>query len=161
MKKMILVATMLVVSTTLFAQRELNANQKNRELDPQERIENRVQRVSSQLMLEDKNEVEFKEIYTEYLTAKQNVMSQTKAQKPEAPMSDDQITQMIEARFDNRQAILDIDKKYFEKFEKILNAKQLQELYSKRGGKKKMVKAKGKQNKKEGKRDMRSRGGKQ
>ena len=52
-------------------------------------------------------------------------------------LTDDQIKKNIEARMDAREKALDVEKKYYGKLEKILNAKQLQKVFGKKDGFKK------------------------
>ena len=113
---------------------------------PEQRIEFRVKRMQQKLMLDDKKGAEFAALYKEYLaemtTCRPNI---TRGKE----LSDAEIKGNIEARMNARQKALDIEKKYYSKLSKVLNARQLQVVFGekqgfKKGGDKKFAHRKGK-----------------
>ncbi len=94
---------------------------------PEQRIEFRVKRMQQKLMLDDKKSAEFAALYKEYLTEMTTCRPNITRGKE---LSDAEIKGNIEARMDARQKALDIEKKYYSKLSKVLNARQLQVVFS-------------------------------
>ena len=101
---------------------------------PEQRIEFRVKRMQQKLMLDDKKSAEFAALYKEYLTEMTTCRPKITRGKE---LSDAEIKGNIEARMDARQKALDIEKKYYGKLSKVLNAKQLQVVFGEKQGFKK------------------------
>ena len=123
------------------------AQEKKAKPTPEQRIEKRVERVQKDLMLDDATAAKFAPIYKEYL------MEMSKC-RPEVVrgknLSDEQIKKNLKARMEAKEKAVDVEKKYFGKLEKVLNAKQLQKVFSKQDA---APKAGKKQFAKRGKRD--------
>jgi hypothetical protein len=104
------------------------AQEKKAKPTPEQRIEKRVERVQKDLMLDDATAAKFAPIYKEYL------MEMSKC-RPEVvrgkDLSDEQIKKNLKARMEAKEKAVDVEKKYFGKLEKVLNAKQLQKVFSK------------------------------
>lgn len=98
---------------------------------PEQRIEFRAKKMQQKLMLDDAKEAEFVKIYKEYLkemtTCRPNIVRGKE-------LSDADIKANIEARMNARQKALDIEKKYYGKLSKVLNAKQLQVVFGDKQG---------------------------
>ena len=114
--------------TFTFAATAQNGNG-NGKRNPEQRIEKHVERMQNSLMLDDAAAAKFAPIYKEYLLEKVNCRPDIVRGKN---LSDEQIKKNIEARMDNRQKALDIDRKYYGKLSKILNAKQLNVIFGKK-----------------------------
>ena len=149
---MILSSCMFAAGLTVVAQEKSGtASQK---LTPEQMLQFRAQKVAADLMLDDKTAKDFLPVYKEYLSDKmalykdvrkpvkpsgnQKQKMETKQQKPayNPAMSDEDALKYVERALERRQnkinqdqRLLDIDKKYKSKFEKILNPKQLKKLY--------------------------------
>ena len=126
--------------TFTFAATAQNGNG-NGKRNPEQRIEKHVERMQNSLMLDDAAAAKFAPIYKEYLLEKANCRPDIVRGKN---LSDEQIKKNIEARMDNRQKALDIDRKYYGKLSKILNAKQLNVIFGKKAYDKKFAHRKGK-----------------
>ena len=100
----------------------------------EQRIEFRVKRMQQKLMLDDKKSAEFAALYKEYLTEMTTCRPKITRGKE---LSDAEIKGNIEARMDARQKALDIEKKYYSKLSKVLNARQLQVVFGEKQGLKK------------------------
>ena len=112
---------------------------------PEQRVEKRVQIMQKSLMLDDAAAEKFAPIYKEYLLEMAKCRPNVERGKN---LTDDQIKKNIEARMDARQKALDVEKKYYGKLSKVLNAKQLQKVFGmkegfKKGGDKKFDPRKG------------------
>ena len=101
---------------------------------PEQRIEFRVKRMQQKLMLDDKKGAEFASLYKEYLAEMTTCRPKITRGKE---LSDAEIKGNIEARMDARQKALDIEKKYYSKLSKVLNARQLQVVFGEKQGLKK------------------------
>lgn len=93
----------------------------------------RAKQLSKELMLDDATASKFETLYKEYSEALK-ACRPAREEKKQAPAgrTDEQIKQSIEQRFDMQQKMLDVQKDYFAKFEKILNANQLERLFTPR-----------------------------
>lgn len=102
-------------------------------LTPEQRMEAQVQRMGKQLMLDDTKLAQFTSLYKEYLTALKNCRSTSEDNKVKpCERTDAQIQKDIEQRFETQQKMLDTQKKYYTSFKKILNARQLEKVFSTR-----------------------------
>jgi hypothetical protein len=100
-------------------------------LTPEQRMEAQAQRMGKQLMLDDAKLAQFTSLYKEYLTALKECRPAAKENKVKpCERTDAQIQQDIEQRFEVRQKVLDTQKKYYASFKKILNARQLEKVFS-------------------------------
>lgn len=96
---------------------------------PEKFVEKKVEMMQKSLMLDDKTAEKFASIYKEYLLEQAKCRPNIVRGKD---LTDAQIKQNIEARMDAKQKALDVEKKYYGKLAKILNAKQLQKVFDKK-----------------------------
>ncbi len=96
----------------------------------EQRIEKQVTAMQKKLMLDDATAAKFAPLYKEYIAELRNCRPELAKGKN---LSDEQIVANIEARMDAEQRMLDVQKRYFKKMSQILNAKQLQMVFSKKG----------------------------
>lgn len=136
MKKMLFTLAFAAIScTTLFAQNMPEPQKKQRKPVT---IEKQVNRMANQLMLDDATAAKFAPLYKEYLENLQGYCAQNCCKKAaacpksNATLTDKEIEARIEKRFEMQQQRLDIQKKYYDKFKKILNAKQLEKVFAPR-----------------------------
>ena len=131
-----LVAVFFLSCTSVFAQ-QYNRRQ-NQKLTQEERIELRVKRMQERLVLDDKTAAEFAPLYKEYMQALMECHPTVCTTKKCNELTDAERLKRMDDRFNCRQKMLDTQKKYYQKFKKVLNARQLEELFcthrnSKRG----------------------------
>ena len=93
----------------------------------EQRIDFRVARVQKSLMLDDASADKFASIYKEYLSEMAKCRPELERGKD---LSDKQIKKNIEARMDAKEKALKVERKYYEKLSKILNAKQLEKVFA-------------------------------
>lgn len=99
-------------------------------LTPEQRMDMQASRMGKQLMLDDTKLAQFTTLYKEYLTALKNCRPAPEDKKVKScERTDAQIQQDIEKRFEVRQKVLDTQKKYYNSFKKILNARQLEKVF--------------------------------
>ena len=104
------------------------AQEKKERPTPEQRVEKMVERVQKSLMLDDATAAKFAPIYKEYLMEKGKCRPELVRGKD---LTDEQIKKNLKARMNAKEKALDVEKKYFGKLEKILNAKQLQKVFGK------------------------------
>lgn len=90
------------------------------------KVEFRVKRMADKLMLDDSQKEKFVPLYKEYLEAKAACRPQLVFGKE---LTDEQIEANLEAMMDVREKSLKIDKKYYKKLSKVLDAKQLDMIF--------------------------------
>lgn len=90
------------------------------------KIEFRVKRMADKLMLNEEQKENFAPLYQEYLEAKAACRPQLVFGKE---LTDEQIESNLEQMMDVREKSLKIDKKYYKKLSKVLNAKQLDMIF--------------------------------
>lgn len=100
----------------------------------EQRMDMQASRMGKQLMLDDAKLAQFTTLYKEYLTALKDCHPTPAEPSAETvkpyERTDAQIQQDIEKRFEVRQKVLDTQKKYYNSFKKILNARQLEKVFS-------------------------------
>lgn len=124
MKARILFVTLMVAFTSFATAQE---TKKCNNPTPEQRTEQHVKRMQQKLMLDEAAAAEFAPIYKEYLQAKAACRPACVRGKE---LTDAQIKSNIEARMEARQKTLDVDKKYYGKLSKVLNAKQLNIIFA-------------------------------
>lgn len=127
MKIRILMAAVFVAISSFATAQEKKENGRP---TPEQMIEWRVKKAEKGLMLDDAKSAQFASIYKEYLLEKAKCRPEIVRGKE---LTDADIKKNIKSRMDAKQKSLDIDKKYFGKLEKILNAKQLHKIFSNKG----------------------------
>ncbi len=90
------------------------------------KIEFRVKRMADKLMLNEEQKEKFVPLYQEYLEAKAACRPQLVFGKE---LTDEQIESNLEQMMDVREKSLKIDKKYYKKLSKVLDAKQLDMIF--------------------------------
>lgn len=90
------------------------------------KIEFRVKRMADKLMLNEEQKEKFAPLYQEYLEAKAACRPQLVFGKE---LTDEQIESNLEQMMDVREKSLKIDKKYYKKLSKVLEAKQLDMIF--------------------------------
>ena len=128
----------LIVITILGAQMGMSAqnigNQKNG-LTPAQRIEKQTAHVVNSLSLNDATAAKFSKVYSQYLKELYDCVQQGchisfGGKMDRAKMTDAQIDQMLQNRFDRSRKILNIREKYYKRFKQVLKPRQIWKVYS-------------------------------
>ena len=90
------------------------------------KIEFRVKRMTDKLKLDESQKEKFAPLYQEYLEAKAACRPQLVFGKE---LTDEQIEANLEAMMDVREKTLKIDRKYYKKLSKVLDARQLDMIF--------------------------------
>ncbi|MDN0051409.1 hypothetical protein QVN91_00210 [Bacteroides caecigallinarum] len=96
---------------------------------PEQMMDRHVKMMEKKLVMDDATAAKFTPLYKEYLQAMKDCRPAECVKAKKAEMTDAEIEQAIQNRFDARQKALDVQKKYFKKFKEVLNAKQLQKVF--------------------------------
>lgn len=135
----VLVAVLLMGSSTLSAQGKDNKNQKQRPT-PEQMMRRQANQMVKTLMLDDAAAEKFVPVYEGYLKAlrecrmmdrpgrdRQNNVDDSQAAKP-VP-TDAEIEKQIKNQFAQSRKILETREKYYDEFRKILSPKQIMKIY--------------------------------
>lgn len=135
MKKLNVMLTMilLVVSGNVFAQ--VKQSKKCTQCTPEQRMEQRVKHLQQALSMDDATAAKFAPLYKEYMEEMKSCFAKPEARQKKADRTDEQILQDMKDRFAQQKKVLETKEKYFGKFQKILNARQLEKLFAPRYGK--------------------------
>lgn len=88
-----------------------------------------AQRKAAQLMLDDATVAKFTPLYQEYMNALKEARGTRTDRQAKNEMTDEEMDKQMQERFDRQQKCLDVQKKYYDKFKKILTMRQVQMLY--------------------------------
>ncbi len=115
------------------------ANQGRRQFNPEQMAERRAQGIAEELKLDDETAAKFKETYKDYLKEmfetigkygkKHGGFSRDAERKTDA-----QVDEEIKDQFAMERAVIDVREKYYKKFSKFLNPRQVQTVLSKHNG---------------------------
>ena len=125
----LIVLTAIILTNVQVIANNVKEGNNSKQLKRSELIDKRCQRMESQLALDEKTAAKFTPLYKEYLNSLRSCHSSNcRLGKNSQPTDADRIARM-ERNFETRQMMLDTQKKYFNEFKKILNARQLETLF--------------------------------
>ena len=125
------VVFMMAINVSVFAQ-QVDKKQGKNPYTPEQRMEIQTGQMAKSLMLDDATSQKFVTVYSNYLKDLHGVAGQCPVRMGKdgcKNMTDEEITKMIEYRFDMSQKILDLRKKYYSEFKKILTPRQIMKVY--------------------------------
>lgn len=129
LRKLIILCTLLLLPFTFFAQK--NEKQDKKELRKEFR-EFKTKFIANEIDLKDDQYKEFSEIYNQMEAEKRAIMASTKKLenriKNDKGASDEDYAKVSEAVSQSKLKVAEIDKKYDEKFSKILSKKQIYQM---------------------------------
>lgn len=128
MKRLIIIATLLASI--------LSISPAMAQKDEAKRFEHKAEQMSQILQLDDATTARFQAIYDQYrqeMREARHAHARIRPQKskgaPPARLTDEQVKKNIENSFALSQSILDIRKKYYKEYLKILTPRQIERLY--------------------------------
>ena len=123
--KIRIVLMALVVAFTSYA----TAQEKKEapKMTEEQKVEFRVAKMQKSLGLDEATAAKFAPLYKEYIQELAKCRPELKRGKE---LTEEQVKENIEARIDAKEKSVKVEKKYYGKFSKILDAKQLQKLFS-------------------------------
>lgn len=116
----------------VFAQNTKSTTNKKK-VNVNELIEKRCNRMASQMSLDDATTAKFIPLYKEYMQELRKCHANTALCNKNGELTDAERLTRMENRFDCRQKMLETQKSYYNKFKKILNARQMETLFCHRG----------------------------
>ncbi len=105
------------------------AHQHANKMNSEEFQKRHTQMVKQRLMMDDATTLKFEPIYNKYMEDMKALRSERQKNAKVEAKTDKEIMDRMEKRFENQQKMLDLKKKYFNQFKKILNPKQIQSLF--------------------------------
>ena len=143
---------MLAGSMAMNAQEKKNAPMKDKP-SFEEMVQMKADRMAMEMGLDDKTADKFKKEYKDYMDEKAAIMKEDRCgrdcckkgdgERKPAYMADADVDKHLKARFDRRQKmidknqrLLDLDKKYYDRFSKFLGPKQMVRIYDDKPGNK-------------------------
>ncbi len=123
-------ASALLCSTSLFAQDKPERTPKK--LTPEERIERQAERMEKQLLLDDETSAKFLPLYKEYLKAMGECFARPADSKQvtKKEMTDEELDQRMQSRFECRKKCLEVQETYYDKFKEILTMRQVEKIFN-------------------------------
>lgn len=127
MKKTIIIAALLLVSSAFAATAQTASSGAKSKPSPEEMTEKMASIMAEKLLLSDETSAKFIPLYKEFNLAFFEVNKKYK--KDHELKTDKEIDASIRADFSKSQEILDLRKAYYEKFLKVLSPRQIREMY--------------------------------
>lgn len=126
--------TFAIVCMAIVPSTAQNNNAGKKQFTPEQRMERKANALSDKMMLDDATKAKFVPMYQDYLKElKETSPAKADIKKPCSELTEKEINERIEKRFDTKQKRLDIEKKYYKKFKTVLNARQLQQIFCDKG----------------------------
>lgn len=125
-----IMAIAAILAANVSAKEEKNEHFDGKKLSKEERVERRIQRLTDELFLSDKQAEKFAETYREY-AEELDKLHQKKAcpEKEEGKeLSDKELDKIAKQRFENMKKFADLQEKFYDKFRTNLNARQTQKV---------------------------------
>lgn len=121
----LIAATLVFTCGNIFAQ----DTREPQKLSEEQRIEMLTKRMQDKLFLDDETSAKFAPLYKAYIQEMRACHKTPDPQAPKEERTDERIEQEMKERFAMRQKALDTQEKYFTEFQKILNARQLEQVF--------------------------------
>lgn len=136
MKKLIIATVVAAIGavSSMNAQPVQRGGVEAKNADPEKTIDNKVQRMQSQLLLDDKQAEKFAVLYKDYLKAQQDLRKQygsdSKAdRKKGSPLTDKQIVERQKQRLTYQRKAAELKEEYYNKMSGVLNPRQLEKVF--------------------------------
>ena len=131
MKKLFVLAISAILVANISAQevKKEGCPNKGKEMTKEERIESDIKRFTYQLFLSDKQAEKFAVTYREYATKLDELREKCKELKDKSrEMSDAELEKAIKERFAIKKNVIELQEKYYDKFRKDLNPRQVEQV---------------------------------
>jgi len=135
MKKMIFLIAMAITATMpMMAQQQQNVQKKQKEtrqrLSPEQMQQMRIKHLINDLALDDATAAKFTEIYKDYSKEMGNIRKSYHAKgDKKKELTDAEIDAQTKTRFQQSRKIIDVREKYYERFRKVLTARQTKKIF--------------------------------
>lgn len=104
-----------------------------KQLTPEQRVEQQVERMEKQLLLDDETAAKFAPLYKEYIEALAQcrpAAPKEKIKPRQEKLTDEAIDQRMQARFELQKKRLDVKETYYKKFKEILTMRQVEKIFA-------------------------------
>ena len=126
MKRIMMLAISAILVANMSAQEQKKECFKGKELSKEERVEMDIKRFKHELFLSDKQAEKFAVIYREYAAKVGEIFENGKALKEKGKeWSDEELEKAAKARLANRKKLIEVQEKFYDKFRKELNPRQV------------------------------------
>ena len=119
-----------VISCGSIAAQDTKSANSRKDLNPEELMEKRIQRLQNKLELDEATAAKFTPLYKEYMKEMRACHPRRGEFKRGANVKDSESDKDIEKRLECRQKMLDTQKKYYKEFKGILNPSQMEILFN-------------------------------
>lgn len=131
MKKLMILAISAILAANMSAQEVKHECCKGKQLTQEERVEFDIKRLTHELYLSDKQAANFAVTYREYAAKldelfKKNIPAAQ--QEPGKELTDSELDALAKQRFKGLKDLADLQEKYYAKFRKDLNARQVEKV---------------------------------
>lgn len=129
MKKNFIIAAalLLLAGATAFSQENRKEDKK---LSPEQKLEMKANRMAGKLLLSDEETAKFTPVFKEYIKSDRAIKAKYRPEdRKKANLTNSEIDASIRKEFKKSQEILDLRVEYYEKFSKVLSARQIREMY--------------------------------
>lgn len=135
MKKIMILAISAVLAANVCAH-EQKQECKGKQFSQQERVEMDIHRLTQELYLSDQQAANFAVTYREYAAEMEKLLpkkcchaeAEQGKQQPPKELSEKELDQMAKERFAKQKAVIALKEKYYDKFRKDLNARQVEKV---------------------------------
>ena len=127
MKKIVILAISAILAVNMSAQEQ---KKEGKALSKEERIEMDIQRLTNELYLSDKQAEKFASTYREYAGKMNELFEKNKPENFEKGkvLSEEELDKMAKKRFANLKEMANLQEKFYDKFRKDLNARQVEKV---------------------------------
>ena len=128
-----IVAALSVSSFNVLAQNPEQPSKEKRMKErptPEQMMERHMLMMEKNLMMDDATAAKFKPLYQEYINAMKECNPKASKEAKKGSLTDAEIEKNIQDRLDAKIKKAEVQKKYFNEFKKILNAKQLVKVFN-------------------------------
>ena len=128
MKKIFILALSAIFVANISAQE--TKQEKGKGFNPAQKVEFDIKRFTNELMLSDQQAEKFAVIYREYAAKLDEQFKKFKPAKfePGKVLTDAELDQMAKQRFEGFKALADLQSNYYDKFRKVLSARQAEKV---------------------------------
>ena len=127
MKKIMILAVSAILAVNMNAQEQ---KKEGKALSKEERIEWEIKRLTNELFLSDKQAEKFAVTYREYAGKMNELLEKNKPENFEKGkvLSEEELDKMAKKRFANLKEMANLQEKFYDKFRKELNARQVEKV---------------------------------
>ena len=125
-----IMAIAAILAANVSAKEEKNEHFDGKKLSKEERVERRIQRLTDELFLSDKQAEKFAAVYREYRAQLDAIFEKGKPAtfEPGKKISDAELDNQAKARFESFRVLSDVQAKFYDRFREDLSARQVEKV---------------------------------